>query len=144
MQSFSSWSRLKNFVCVCVCLLGVPLPYLSVWYLALTKCSWDFLGNTWDFPKKIIGMHWYSICLSWQRRIADLRFCPFSIGSSLALPILDVIVRSSKAHEHKDFWKTSKPCCVGIHWIALADYSQMSTHKCAWVSVISCFLHHFS
>ena len=26
------------------------------------------------------------------------------------------------------FWKTSKPCHVGIHWIALAEYSQMSSH----------------
>ena len=28
----------------------------------------------------------------------------------------------------KDFWKPSKPCPVGIHWIAIAEYSQMSTH----------------
>ena len=26
------------------------------------------------------------------------------------------------------FWKPSKPCHVGIHWIALAEYSQMSAH----------------
>ena len=26
------------------------------------------------------------------------------------------------------FKKSSKPCHVGIHWIALAEYSQMSTH----------------
>ena len=28
----------------------------------------------------------------------------------------------------KDFRKPSKPCHVGIHWIALTEYSQMSTH----------------
>ena len=28
----------------------------------------------------------------------------------------------------QDFWKPSKPCHVGIHLIALAEYSQMSTH----------------
>ena len=28
----------------------------------------------------------------------------------------------------KRFLKPSKPCQVGIHWIALAEYSQMSTH----------------
>ena len=28
----------------------------------------------------------------------------------------------------KDFWNPSKPCHLGIHWIALAEYSQMSTH----------------
>ena len=28
----------------------------------------------------------------------------------------------------QNFWKPSKPCHVGIHWKALAEYSQMSTH----------------
>ena len=39
------------------------------------------------------------------------------------------------------FW-TSKPCHVGIHWIALAEYSQMSTHTPGfqWFFI---FLHHF-
>ena len=37
---------------------------------------------------------------------------------------------SSKAQGHKDLRKSSKPCNVGIHLIALADqYSQMSNHK---------------
>ena len=36
---------------------------------------------------------------------------------------------SSKAQERKDFWKASKPCHVGIHWIALVEYSQMSSHE---------------
>ena len=35
---------------------------------------------------------------------------------------------SFKAQEGKDFWKPSKLCHVGIHGIALAEYSQMSTH----------------
>ena len=35
---------------------------------------------------------------------------------------------SSKAQGCKDFWKPSKSCHVGIHWIALAEYSQMSTY----------------
>ena len=42
---------------------------------------------------------------------------------------------SSKAHGCKDFCIPSKPCHVGIHWIALTEYSQMSTHF-ARVSVI--------
>ena len=28
----------------------------------------------------------------------------------------------------KDFHKPSKPCHVGTHWMALAEYFQMSTH----------------
>ena len=35
---------------------------------------------------------------------------------------------SSKAQEQKCFFKPSKPSHVGIHWIALAEYSQISTH----------------
>ena len=35
---------------------------------------------------------------------------------------------SSKTQGCKDFWKTSKPCCVGIHWLALTEYPQMRTH----------------
>ena len=34
----------------------------------------------------------------------------------------------SKAQGCKDFRKTSEPCYVGIHWKALAEYSQMTTH----------------
>ena len=34
----------------------------------------------------------------------------------------------SKAQGCKDFRKLSKACRVGIYWIALTKYSQMSTH----------------
>ena len=44
----------------------------------------------------------------------------------ISLPMLGLL--SSKAQESKVFLKPPKPCCVGIHWIALAEYSQMSTH----------------
>ena len=37
-------------------------------------------------------------------------------------------VLSSKVHGHKDLWKPSEPCHVGIHWIALAECCQMGTH----------------
>ena len=38
------------------------------------------------------------------------------------------ILLSSKAQGCKAFWKASKPFYVGIHWIVLAEHSQMSTH----------------
>ena len=44
----------------------------------------------------------------------------------LALPMLRLL--SSKTPGHKDFQKTSKPCHIGVHWIALIEHSQMSTH----------------
>ena len=44
----------------------------------------------------------------------------------LNLPILRPLL--SKAQRCKEFWKSFKPYHVAIHWIALAEYSQMSTH----------------
>ena len=46
--------------------------------------------------------------------------------SLLTLPMLRQF--SSITQWCKDFLKSSKPCHVGIHWIALAEYSQMRTH----------------
>ena len=34
----------------------------------------------------------------------------------------------SKEKESKIFWKPSKPGHVGINWIALTEYAQMSTY----------------
>ena len=52
---------------------------------------------------------------------------------------------SFKAQERKDFGKASKPCHVGIHWIVLAEYSQMSTHMPGFQSFFrffdSCVVH---
>ena len=44
----------------------------------------------------------------------------------LTLPMLRLLL--SKAQGCKDFWKSSKPCHVGIHWIAFTEYFQTSTH----------------
>ena len=60
------------------------------------------------------------------------RFCTIITLPMLRLP-------SSKAQGHKDFWKPSKPCLVGIHWKALAEYSQMSTHVPGFQSFFQVF-----
>ena len=39
--------------------------------------------------------------------------------------------------------KPLKPCRVGIHWIALAEYSQMSTHVSGFSVIFQFFLLHF-
>ena len=44
----------------------------------------------------------------------------------LSLPVLRLL--SSKAQGNKEFKNISKPCHVGIHSIAITQYSQMSTH----------------
>ena len=59
----------------------------------------------------------------------------------LTLPMLRLIL-SSKAKGHKDFWKSSKTFHVGIHLIALTEYSQMSTHLPGF-QVFASFLHYF-
>ena len=55
----------------------------------------------------------------------------FNAMFMLTIPVLRLI--SSNAQGRKYLWKPSKPYLVGIHWIALAEYSQMSTNL---VSVI--------
>ena len=57
----------------------------------------------------------------------------------LTLPMLWLL--SSKLQGCKDFWKSSKPCHVGIHWIALNEYPRMRTHVPGFQS-FSEFFHH--
>ena len=71
--------------------------------------------------------------LSFKHFIIIIQMLLFGTGhvrglptDGLTLPMLRLL--SSKAQERKDFWKTSKPCHAGTHWIALAEYSHMSTH----------------
>ena len=51
---------------------------------------------------------------------------PVSPITLLTLPMLRLLL--FKDQGWKGFWKPSEPCHVGIHWIALAEPSQMSTH----------------
>ena len=43
----------------------------------------------------------------------------------------------------QDYSKTSKPCCVGIHWRALAEYSQMITYMSGFQSFFRIFASFF-
>ena len=47
--------------------------------------------------------------------------------------------KATFAQGHKYFWKPSLTCHVGIHWIALTEYSQMSTHVPGFQSFSGCF-----
>ena len=57
--------------------------------------------------------------------IGPLATVSMGILNDNSLPMLRLL--SSKAQGFKDFQKTSKPCHGGIHWIGIAEYSQMST-----------------
>ena len=72
-----------------------------------------FWSNAWD---------------SWCRRISDLN--PSTAGAP------------TKTEGRKYFGKPSNPCHVGIHWIALAEYSQMSIHVPGFQSFLR-ILHYF-
>ena len=50
---------------------------------------------------------------------------------------------SSKAQGCKYFRKPLKPCHVGIHWKALAEYFHMSTICQGFGHFLKVFLHHF-
>ena len=55
----------------------------------------------------------------------------------LTLPMLRLLL--AKAQVCKDFGKASKPCHVGIHWIALTEHSHMRTHMPRFQSFSSFF-----
>ena len=63
--------------------------------------------------------------LSAPNQTTDANICP---QGKLPLTLTMLRVHSPKAQKRKNLWKTSKPCHVGTHWKALAEYSQMSTH----------------
>ena len=46
---------------------------------------------------------------------------------------------SSKGQGQKYFEKSSKPCHVGIYWITIAEYSDMSAHLPGFPSFSSFF-----
>ena len=60
----------------------------------------------------------------------------------LTIPMLRLL--SSKAQERKYFWKLSKPCQIGIHWKALTEHSQKSTHVPGFQSIYFSFFALFS
>ena len=62
----------------------------------------------------------WSRLVSYSRHLLFKRKCPIYQHLNLTLPMLRLL--KSKAQGHKDFRKTSKPCHVGIHHIALAEY----------------------
>ena len=78
---------------------------------------------------------WWNICYwksTWELNRSSLLL--------LTLPMLRLL--SLKTQGCKKFGKPSKLCCVCIHWRALAEYSQISTHMPVFLS-FSGVLHHF-
>ena len=78
--------------------------------------------------------------LSRKMSVSSIALGKEQVRCSFYLTLLMLRLRSSNAKECKTFWKTFKPCHVGIHWKALAEYSQMSTHVPGFQSFFM-FLH---
>ena len=57
----------------------------------------------------------------------------------LTLPMLRLL-SSNASTRTKDFWKTSKPCHIGIHWIAPNEFYQISIHGPGFQSFFRIFV----
>ena len=79
----------------------------------------------WFFKKLCVTVIWMKVA---------------SASKGLTLPMLRLL--SSKSQGHRDFWKPCKLCRGAIHWIALTEYFQMSTHSPGFPSFFR-FLRHF-
>ena len=78
-------------------------------------------GTTFLLHKTLSEFYWAPSIIFCIESAIFMEFDAFS-----TFPMLRLF--SSKAPGCKDLWKPLKPCHVGIHWIALAEHSQMSTH----------------
>ena len=102
--------------------------------------SFGHLLNLSRFPLYLYDSYCNMISLVWfllYLKRGQINFSGYAKNyhsKVLTLPILRLLL--FKAQGCKDIWKPSKPCHVGIHWIALTQYSQMSTQIYARVSVI--------
>ena len=75
----------------------------------------------------------------WSRDFL-MQFNDWLSRSYVILTLLRLLL--SKAQGRKAFRQPFKPCHVGIHWIALAECSQVS-NMCQGFNHFSVFLHHF-
>ena len=103
-----------------------PGIWLLIWEYSMRAIHWVPIWEGLDDLKYIcVIVHWTKVALALE-----------------GLTRLTPRFLKCKAQGRKDFWKTFKPSHVGIHWIALTEYSKMSTHFQGF-SHFSGFLHHF-
>ena len=79
----------------------------------------------------------YRVLLEVRKKTKYYHIQGIFLARNITLLMLRLL--SSKAPGHKDFWKPSKPCHVGIHWIAQARYCQISTHLTGFQSFSAWF-----
>ena len=114
------WSPLENMKPQKFTIVNSGHPVFKFWLIP-----------SWETFLLFCHVYCFGIIKTLQRTTDN--FEPLSI----IFPMLRL--HSSEAQGCKDFCKPSKPCHVGIHWIALTEYSQMSTPMPRFESFFSVF-----
>ena len=98
------------------------VPQIMLFHTGLLLSWVHFDQQNSDYVLNVFGdilfnprQEWHSCCLSWRKHKRK-------VNPSNAKAIY---VQSTRT---QDFIKPSKPCCVDIHWITLAEYCQMSSN----------------
>ena len=121
----------------------IYIPGFMYIYWFSTKCYWNikingeiylknsnftlFINSAAVETRHVISTRFdFKQIDNWQLVQWDLWDMDTSEPGQLTLTMLRV--HSPKAQKRKNLWKTSKPCHVGTHWKALAEYFHMSTH----------------
>ena len=84
----------------------------------------------------IISHAYMCVWFSWLYSHKQIYACVALEG--LTLQMLGLLLSKAQGCKQR-FLKPSKPCHVGIHWIALAEFSQMSTHIPRFQSFLKIF-----
>ena len=113
--------------------------FQKTWPIIIKKCPhllriygsniWHYLSASWltDFMAPLATIIGSLLPANLPVNLYVLRASSHWIQiNPLTLPMLRLL--SPRVQGCKDFYKQSKPCHIGFHWIALTEYSQMSTH----------------
>ena len=108
-------------------------------------CRWFWRANQRCSCLSCCRGSLWSATTSRMRQVLQLLVINREFTSVLTLPMIGLL--SSTSQGCKYFWKPSKPFHVGVHKIALTEYSQMSTHEfqslfCCFASFCICKISH--
>ena len=109
----------------------IPVQTLMLVVTDLANTKWCKKTKNYSNRGKWVIIWKYSVRVTMNTNKTGFRWF------SIILPMLRIL--SSKAQGLKVFWKPFKPCCVGIHWVVLAEFSQMSTHLAGFQSFFRFF-----
>ena len=113
-----------------------PHPSCEIVKTSLTDLTIVRLAQDSAFIKYIVlcGFFYLDQMICWS-----FNGCLAESWNPLALSLPMQMLLSLKAQGSKNFWKLSLPCHVGIHWIALIEYSQVSAHVPGFQSFLKFF-----